>query len=80
MRNLFIKAFVISFYKAFFGFFVLVFIVLGLLMEVSQHIMIGERILQHPIDFVSLLLVFLIYGWLQYRFHVKLIQGLKYRL
>jgi hypothetical protein len=80
MKKLFIKAFVTPFYKAFFGFFVVVYIVLGLLMDISQHILIGERILKNPIAFGTLLLAFLIYGWLQYRFHVKLIQGLKYRV
>ena len=80
MKNIFVKAFVSPFYKAYFGFFVVVFIVFGLLMEAPQHIKIGERILQHPFAFATLLLVFVIYGLLQYRFHINLIQGLKYRV
>jgi len=80
MKNLFIKAFVAPFYKAFFGFFVVVYIVLGLFMDISQHILIGERISKNPMVFFALILAFLIFGWLQFRFHIKLIQGPKYRV
>ncbi|KEO72483.1 hypothetical protein [Anditalea andensis] len=80
MRNLLIRAFVAPYYKAFLGFFILIFIAFGLLMEVRQHIIIGTRILEHPLAFLTLLFMFLIYGWVQFRFHIHLIKHGAYQV
>lgn len=80
MNNLFFKSFVLPFYKAFLGFFILVIIVLGVFMEMKQHLMIAGRILQNSIGFYAILLIFIGYAVAQQRFQLRLLNDKRYRV
>lgn len=80
MNELFFKSFVIPFHKAFLGFFILVILVFGVFMELKQHLMIAERLLQNSIGFYSVLIIFLGYALAQQRFQLRLLNDIRYRI
>lgn len=80
MHELFFKSFVIPFYKAFLGFFILIILFFGVFMELKQHLMIAERLLQNSIGFYSVLLMFLGYATAQQRFQLRLLNNTRYRI
>lgn len=80
MGELLFKTFVITFYKAFLGFFILLIIILGVFMEMKQHLMIAERLLQNSVGFSSVLLLFTLYAIAQQRFQIFLMNDLRYRI
>lgn len=80
MNELFFKSFVIPFYRAFLGFFILVIVVFGVFMELKQHLRIAERVLQSPVSFYPILLVFLVYSVAQQRFLFRLLNDKRYRV
>ncbi|PZX47554.1 hypothetical protein [Algoriphagus chordae] len=80
MNELFFKSFVITFYRAFLGFFILVLVVFGVFMEMTQHLMIAERVLQNPTGFYAVLFIFLAYAILQKRFQIRLVNEKHYRV
>ncbi|MBB6324703.1 hypothetical protein FHS59_000318 [Algoriphagus iocasae] len=79
MKEVLIKSFVYPFYKAYLGFFILITVVFGVFMEIKQHLMIAEKILEKNTWFLALLLSFLIYEILQARHIKKLSQDPRYR-
>lgn len=80
MNELFFKSFVIPFYKAFLGFFILIILVFGVFMELKQHLMIAERLLQNTTGFYSILLIFLSFAIAQQRFQLRLMNDKRYRI
>ncbi|WP_146613768.1 hypothetical protein [Algoriphagus yeomjeoni] len=80
MSELFFKSFAIPFYKAFLGFFILIILVFGVFMELKQHLMIAERLLQNTIGFYSILLIFLAFAIAQQRFQLRLMNDKRYRI
>ncbi|WP_339706108.1 hypothetical protein [Algoriphagus aquimarinus] len=80
MNELFFKTFVITFYRAFLGFFILVILVFGVFMEMKQHLMIAERLLQNSTGFYAILLIFLAYTFAQKRFQIRLLNDKHYRI
>ncbi|PZX52134.1 hypothetical protein LV84_03543 [Algoriphagus ratkowskyi] len=80
MNELFFKSFVIPFHKAFLGFFILVILVFGVFMELKQHLMIAERLLENTAGFYSFLLVFLLYAVAQQQFQRRLMNGTRFRI
>lgn len=80
MGELLFKAFVITFYKAFLGFFILLIIILGVFMELKQHLMIADRLMQNPVGFSSVLLLFILYAVAQQRFQVSLMNDRQYKI
>lgn len=80
MNELFFKTFVITFHKAFLGFFLAVIVIFGVFMEMKQHFMIAERLLQNTIGFYAILLIFLGYAVTQYRFQFRLLNDKRYRI
>ncbi|WP_339756088.1 hypothetical protein [Algoriphagus aquimarinus] len=80
MNELFFKTFVITFYRAFLGFFILVIVVFGVFMELKQHLMIAERLLQNSAGFYAILLIFLGYTLAQKRFQIRLLNDKHYRI
>lgn len=80
MSEILFKAFVIPFYRAFLGFFILVIIVFGVFMEMKQHLMIAERILQSNTGFYIVLLIFLAFAVAQQRFQFRLLNDPHYRV
>ncbi len=80
MNELFFKTFVITFYRAFLSFFILVIVVFGVFMEMKQHLMIAERLLQNSTGFYAILLIFLGYTFVQKRFQVRLLNDKYYRI
>ncbi|WP_296703918.1 hypothetical protein, partial [Algoriphagus sp.] len=78
MREIYFKSFVTPFYKAYLGFFILVSVILGVFMELKQHLMIAEKIMKTPTWFGLLIFSFIFYTFLQLRFQIKLIQDPKY--
>ena len=80
MNELFFKTFVITFYRAFLGFFILVILIFGVFMEMKQHLMIAERLLQNSTGFYAILLIFLAYTLAQKRFQIRLLNDKHYRI
>lgn len=60
------------------GFFILITLVFGVFMEMKQHLMIAEKILEKPNWFISFLGLFLGYSIVQFRFQARLLQRPKY--
>ncbi|SFT90339.1 hypothetical protein SAMN04489724_2685 [Algoriphagus locisalis] len=80
MNELFFKTFVITFYRAFLGFFILVILIFGVFMEMKQHLLIAERLLQNSTGFYTILLLFLVYAFAQKRFQFRLLNDKHYRI
>ncbi len=80
MKEILFKSFVYPFYKAYLGFFILATLILGIFMELKQHLMIAERILQTSSWFATLIFCFIAYSFLQLRFQIKLLQSPEYRV
>ncbi|MFC3878652.1 hypothetical protein ACFOSV_00600 [Algoriphagus namhaensis] len=80
MREIYIKSFVASFYKAFLGFFVLVLLIVGVFMEYKQHVLVAERLLQSDFGYITILLALLTYSFFQIRFQLTLLNEPKYRV
>jgi hypothetical protein len=80
MPELFFKSFVIPFHKAFLGFFILIILIFGVFMELKQHLMIAERLLQNSISFYCILLIFLGFSIAQQRFQLRLLNDKRYRI
>ncbi len=80
MKNFYLKSFTIPFYRAFLGFFVLATVFLGVFMEVRQHVLIAERLLQSQLGFMLLLLAFGVYAFFQIRFQLTLLTEPGYRV
>ncbi|MEN2281439.1 hypothetical protein AAGF08_04810 [Algoriphagus sp. SE2] len=78
MREVYFKSFVSPFYKAYLGFFILVFLILGVFMELKQHLMIAEKIMQIQSWFGMLIFSFILYSFLHLRFQIKLLQDPSY--
>ncbi|MBN3582793.1 hypothetical protein JYB64_10395 [Algoriphagus aestuarii] len=79
MKEILIKSFVYPFYKAYLGFFILVTVVLGVFMEIKQHLMLAEKILQNDKWFLALLFTFLTYQVFQTFYIKRLIHDPRYR-
>ncbi|WP_425637853.1 hypothetical protein ACPUEN_00320 [Algoriphagus yeomjeoni] len=80
MNELLFKSFVIPFYKAFLGFFILIILIFGVFMELKQHLMIAERLLQNTLGFYAILLFFLAFAMAQQRFQLRLMNDKRYRI
>ncbi|WP_339869978.1 hypothetical protein [uncultured Algoriphagus sp.] len=80
MNELFFKTFVITFYRAFLGFFILVILIFGVFMEMKQHLMIADLLLQNSTGFYAILLIFLAYTLAQKRFQIRLLNDKHYRI
>ena len=80
MREVYFKSFVSSFYKAYLGFFILVTLILGVFMELKQHFLIAEKIMQFNSWFAMLISSFILYSFLHFRFQIKLLQDPSYRV
>lgn len=78
MREIYLKSFVYPFYKAYLGFFILATVILGVFMEMKQHLMIAERIMENPKWFAAVIFIFITYSFLQLRFQIKLLQDPSY--
>jgi hypothetical protein len=80
MDDFFTKSFVIPFYKAFLGFFVLVLLISGVFMEYKQHVLVAERVLENDLAFLAVVGLFLIFGIFQIRFQINLMNETRYRV
>ena len=80
MDDLYTKSFVIPFYKAFLGFFILVILVSTVFMEFKQHVLLAERVLENDKFFLGILGAFLIFGIFQVRFQLNLMNESRYRI
>jgi len=80
MREIYLKSFVSPFYKAYLGFFILATVILGVFMEMKQHLMIAERIMQSQTWFFVIIFSFIFYSFLQLRFQIKLLQIPSYHI
>ncbi|WBL41738.1 hypothetical protein PBT90_13345 [Algoriphagus halophytocola] len=80
MNKLFFKTFVVTFYRAFLGFFILLILVFGVFMEMKQHLLIAERLLQNSTGFHAILLIFLGYAFAQKRFQFRLLNHKHFRM
>ncbi|WP_074223036.1 hypothetical protein [Algoriphagus halophilus] len=78
MNKLFQKSFTIPFYKANMGFFILTTLVFGVFMEMRQHLMIAEKILERTAWFASFLCLWILFSAFQFSFYSKLIQRPNY--
>jgi len=78
--DFFTKSFVIPFYKAFLGFFILVLLISGVFMEYQQHVLVAERILENDLAFLAVVGLFLIFGIFQIRFQISLMNETRYRV
>jgi hypothetical protein len=80
MDDFYTKSFVIPFYKAFLGFFILVILISGVFMEFRQHLLLAERVLESDSVFLGVLGAFLIFGTFQQRFQLNLMNENRYRI
>jgi hypothetical protein len=80
MDNFYTKSFVIPFYKAFLGFFILVILISGVFMEFRQHVLLAERVLENDKFFLGVLGVFSIFGFFQQRYQLNLMNEARYRV
>lgn len=80
MGDFLIKSVVYPFYKAYLGFFILMVVVLGVFMELKQHVMIAKKVLENNHWFLGIMLAFVIYSIFQFRFQRKLLLNHKYQI
>lgn len=80
MNDFYTKSFVIPFYKAFLGFFILVNLISFVFMEFRQHVLIAERVLENDTFFISILGAFMILEIFQQRFQISLMNQIRYRV
>ncbi len=80
MKQLLSKAFVISFYKAFIGFFLLLIIIFGVFIKGEVHVMLGYQIIQSSYAMAGLTLLFGIYSTLHWYFQKKLLIKPNYKV
>jgi len=80
MDDFFTRSFVLPFYKAFLGFFILVILISGVFMEFRQHLLIAERVLENDFAFLIVVGLFLIFGVFQIRFQISLMNETRYRV
>ena len=80
MDDFYTKSFVIPFYKAFLGFFMLVILISTVFMEFKQHVMLAERVLENDQFFLGVLGAFSIFEIFQERYQLTLMNDLRYRV
>lgn len=78
MSDFYTKSFVIPFYKAFLGFFILVLLITCVFMEFRQHLLIAERIVENNFAYLGLVGFVLIFSLFQIRFQLLLMNDSRY--
>lgn len=78
MDKLALLAFVRPFYQKTLGFWTLILLIGGVLMEPAQHILIGRFLFKNPLAFWLLPTSILLFGWIHLRIQVELVRKNEY--
>lgn len=78
MDKLAVLAFVRPFYQKTLGFWTLVLLIGGVLMEPAQHILIGRFLFKNPLAFWLLPTSILLFGWIHLRIQLELVRKNEY--
>ncbi len=80
MRQLLSKAFVVPFYKAFIGFFLVLIIIFGVFIKSEVHVMLGYQIIQSSYAIAGLIVSFGLYSFLHWSFQRRLLLKPQYKV
>jgi hypothetical protein len=75
-----ILSFVIPFYRSLLGFWILVLVFGGVLMELKQHILLGRFLFEHTLPFSLLPLGFLAFSGFHLRFQMMILRRREYHI
>ncbi|MBK6267286.1 hypothetical protein JKA74_19750 [Marivirga sp. S37H4] len=78
MKSIIIKSFVIPFYRAHLGLFMLLIIFFGVFMRPSDHVLLAQFIIQSPYGLTFVIFLFILYSLLHIRFNIQLLHQNNY--
>lgn len=80
MDDFYTKSFVVPFYRAFLGFFILVLLISTIFMEHKQHVLLAKKTLENDTLYFGVISTFLLFGFFQQRFQLSLMNEIRYRV